>query len=1275
MSNCSSLNIPQLPPDVRIIHDSHSSKPIMPYRKDGILYIDIKEARNVVKLYNEFFHKLRQFEKSSSKAPHHTSAGRRQQRRRRDFINMVLSLPEVKAMPDTHTKKFNDNEIYELYLKYKLRPETNRQSLPWCLPSHDSVLNLSYRYSKNQQRSKPPRDRYLEEACSKNKFFDKHINLNKTPKGYQNSMLEAGDKWWSSYFNQTVKNRPTPYINYRNLRLAKEMLERELSNYTFDAMSFWDVLNSESFKKIQDHSTGLTAPGFPNKREACLNKPFQEYVKNFMSELNAYGTFSLFFKNEAIKREKVQSRGPRVIVASTLEHEMLQRCTLQHFIESVMINRHSNPIKIGLKNTEFGNLFDYHTKDGQQYFYCADFTAQDKYMPRQLMTMGMDAMVNVARRQLGPEFASILQHALKSGLDKIVQYPNGQLVSYNTLFPTGQLDTANGNSRNHSLLWYYTLLQAGLSTEEVMQTTRSQYGDDVLLSDKGLLRAYQERIIEVSNQLGMPMTFDAWGERAFNRDGSTNMNVTFLKRSFAHYGDTIIPTYDTERILQKYLTPTQSYGPHHRSVEESIDRQFSFALLAGGNEKLYNQIMRNILYLGNKYGVQRDYFALTYHEMVSQFYSGSTDISPHLAPFNPNRNWEFDLQEDQNINVSAIAPRAHSSTRQYVEDTFFPTGPRNSSKTCSELPLISRLNSPADCWLRNIVSFERKPVVKAVVNQLMKDGYDLEKLRNQGLPHETMHQISGLLEKPIHLHMDVNYLDRSSNPSEIGHHIYADHATWVTPDGVFHDNSSTEAHQIESVYSEIPLEKEAYIGGILDLLKSAHEWKNQQHIAAITEACSVDELQEWANLAKPKSMSKMKHNASRRMKWRSKRAKDRLKKFFYHAERMQGTDLAKLHGNHLALILNSRLLQSEGMTDSNCPTVTFVPSSFKYVDAEPIDHTYNDDYTQPSESYQPLVKIPHPDRSLNDKIRWIKEIGLSYNVWIDRQDLCLTYFEPPTYDTHAAIKSPRNLIRIDESCKLNDLCISQDIWYTCKRCQLQLRGLAYDHAKICQSWTVITSKIQSRVDYDVPAVYDGITDSVYLIPFKTLKPELPIHLFDPASQDKRNSSSTNTCRNSTTVYQPGMLTYTDCQVYKHNSKRNPIYSDLVPLHSLLSSYNEPELDLVSELERVNLLLQEEITDEQTLETKPEYSSPECIRGLPDSIKTRMYQRLAELESQEHPQCLESDECFDCAVRRSICVNSPINAGTDSSNLDALSDFDESNEDHYWGDELERNCDY
>jgi hypothetical protein len=1117
MSNCSSLNIPSLPKNVRVIHDQHSSLPVPSYTKDGILYVDIKEARTVVKLYNDFFHKLREFDKASAKPSSRSSAGRRQKRRRKEFVDMVLSLPEVRKMPNTHTFRFSDDKIYELYLKYKLRPQVNRADLPWALEPHDSVMDLSYDFYKNSQRHSPPRDAYLEDALNHNKFFDKHRQLHKTDQGYMNSMLHAKNHWWQNYFNQTVKERPVPYINYRNLRLAKQMLEQELAAYEFEAMSFWDVIQSDAFLKIKDHSTGLTAPGFPNKLEACQNKSFQNYVKNFMSSLNAYGTFSLFFKNEAIKREKVQSRGPRVIVASTLEHEMLQRCVLQHFIENVMLRRHNNPIKIGLKNTEFGNLFDYHTRNGEEYFYCADFTAQDKYMPRQFMTSGIDAMINVARRQLGPEFASYLEHALKSGIDKVVQYPNGQLVQYDALFPTGQLDTANGNSRNHSLLWYYTLLQSGLSVQQINETTRSQYGDDVLLSDKGLLRTYQERIIQVSTDLGMPMTFDAWGEKAFYPDGSSNPNVTFLKRSFCHFGDHIIPTYDAERIIQKYLTPTQSYDRHHRSVEESIDRQFSFALLAGGNKKLYNQIMQNINYLADKYNVRRDYLTLAYSDMIDQFYTGTSQMDPRLAPYNPNKDWELPLGTEQNSTVSDVNKRILNKPSDYFNDTFFPSRPRKSGhkNSSSTLPSIKSLSAPADCWLRNIVSFEPKPVVKAVISTLLKDGYNLEALRNYGLPHDTARQIIPLLSKPVYDHMDKDYNPRSSKPTEIGHHIYANHATWVTPDGVFHENSSTEVHQIEALYPDIEmtLEKSTRIAGILDLLKNAHDHKRISDPTFIPntviedsqkfiETLSTEDLMNIATSDDPISVQRKSRNIRKRQKWRLKRSWQRLTNFFSKTERVQEVNLGKSHGKLLATHLNSQLLQAEPdelLRLVQCNADKFQHSSYgKFVDDEPLDHSDLGIYDPSKFDASPLEPIHLNSIPYRDEFAYLYECGQTLNVWINYNTMNLQYFVVPTYG-HIEHPDPQHMIRItdlyikdhDTDISLidpdaptfktwDDISIRQRWFYLCAKCDIVIEEtfqLATDHAKVCQSTIGLVSPLRSKANKgSTPMIlFDGIS--------------------------------------------------------------------------------------------------------------------------------------------------------------------------------------------------------
>jgi hypothetical protein len=844
----------------------------------------------MVDLYKSVFKDLKAHDMKTKKPSHHTSAGRRAQRRRQEFVNMVLSIPEINSMPNTHLFKYSPDGMYELYLKYKYKPSFKTKDKKWTLDQHKNVLPLNYRFSKGGAKDKPPVDEFLNEALERNPYFRKHKIIHKTADGYQNSMLEADNKWWQVYFNQTITERPTPKINYKNLRKAKEILEAQLSNYEFKPMTYDEVRKSPGFKKIDKHSTGFTAPGFSDKSAAAKDPAFRSFVRQFMSTATE-GTYSLFFKNESIRREKVQSRGPRVIVASTLENEFMQRCTLQHFIDTVMAKRHDNIIKIGLKNTEFDLLHSYHTNDNQTHFYCADFSAQDKYMPRQFMTSGVDVMSRLARKQIGPHFAQYVYRAIQQGIDKKVVYPNGQLVQYDSLFPTGAFDTANGNSRNHNLLWNYTLLQLGYTSNEIMHIRRSQYGDDVLISDHGRLKNSKSRIIQVSKDLGMPMTFDAWGENPFNKDGSSNPRVTFLKRSFARHGNKIIPKYDSSRVVQKYLTPTHNYGKLSRNVEESIDRQFSFALLAGGNRGLYQNILQNINYLCSKYGVHRSYQTLSYNDMISQFYTGIKPKNDDLSPYQP-WTWESD--------DVASSSRPSKDTHH---DYFFPNdGPQKpSTRKSTPPPPLDFVARSGDCWLRGIVSFERKPVVQKVISRLVEDGYDLDRVREFGIsPVDYIDKIYPLLEKPVHFHTKETFTPfyhsfrsmkdfRSAAPTEYGHHIYPDHATWVTPDGHFHVNGSTEAHQLEEVYPNLT----DSIRGIFDAVNAAFRKREQEKADAL--ALEIERLISEHNNPAKVSPRRLLRNRKSSMRQRRNRALIRMKGFIESFETLNDMFLGSKH--------------------------------------------------------------------------------------------------------------------------------------------------------------------------------------------------------------------------------------------------------------------------------------------------------------------------------------------------------------------------------------------
>jgi hypothetical protein len=443
------------------------------------------------------------------------------------------------------------------------------------------------------------------------------------------------------------------------------------------------------------------------------------------------------------------------------------------------------------------------------------------------------------------------------------------------------------------------------------------------------------------------------------------------------------------------------------------------------------------------------------------------------------------------------------------------------------------LSAPADCWLRNIVSFEPKPVVKAVISTLLKDGYNLETLRNYGLPHKTANQIIPLLSKPVYDHMDVNYHDRSSNPHEVGHHIYADHATWVTPDGVFHENSSTEAHQIEARYPGIPLEKDTLIGGILDLIESANKWKKSVDLEFIEqptiveeprkliEALSTEDLTHFALSDHSITFQRKSRNMRARNKSRIKRQRERLTNFFAQAERAQAKWLGKSNGNNLAILQHSQLLQAESKDEIlsliNAQKAKFQQSSYgKFVDDEPLDHSDIGSYTN---NFDP-TPIPRPPKQPNfvkEIIDGLQEINAPQLDWLyyNYENGKFSYRYPLNYG-HEVSDGRINIDRNQISCLdyKSASAIKQRFFYKCHRCEVELDSSQQPglHASVCQSIVELTSTIQSRSCLNEPltVAYHGPSNSVAKVTLHSSSQQSP-NLGRPV--DRNNFRLKDYCRN------------------------------------------------------------------------------------------------------------------------------------------------------------------
>jgi len=640
MTNCSSIQSPTM--SVRCISAAASRDKTkvsqQAYTKDGVLFLPIREFRSAIRLMKSYDrYALRQEQQSRYSNP---SAWRREQRLRRSKINEIrIAVSDYAKM---HTANPTNNSWYNMYLAGIYKPV--HMSLEQVSKAKNYVIRdiatRSHVYNLNKKEHRPwtLRDPWMDQ------HIHKRVSRSGLPK-YDSSMKYAKDYRYQEYLNLVV-HKPTPKVNYRNLDLATKIARDEISRYTFKFMPYNQVIKSSDFLKIKNHSTGFTAPGFSDKLKAAKDPGFRDFYNQFKSNMHSPGTFNLFFKNESIKQEKLQVRGPRVIVASSLEHEMLSREVLQFYLSDVMRQSKDAPIKIGMKNTEFGDLLNY-LGGPNQYMYCADFSAQDKFMPTQIMHRTNENRVSLARSQgMSRQFQDQLAHVHYAALNKDVVMSNGQVVQLNTLFPTGQVPTAQWNSENHHLLWIYTLLELGLTEQEVRDMPRAHYGDDVILGDSGRLHGTRSQVEKIALDLGMPMTFDAWGERPFHKDGSSNSNVTFLKRSFDEYAGQTIPVYESDRVMAKMLTPYRNIS----TPEDSVDRLFSFALLCGGRESKYNAVMDTIREICRSEGLDRSYVNLSYDDMVHGLYIGDRSFRSGII----NRdvlNWEqrelTQLDEDQ----------------------------------------------------------------------------------------------------------------------------------------------------------------------------------------------------------------------------------------------------------------------------------------------------------------------------------------------------------------------------------------------------------------------------------------------------------------------------------------------------------------------------------------------------------------------------------------------------------------------------------------------------
>ncbi|QOI17269.1 RNA-dependent RNA polymerase [Picoa juniperi yado-kari virus 1] len=528
------------------------------------------------------------------------------------YINAVRHNSSMHNSTAFHNEPHN-GYLAAVYKPLALDKAINQKNKLSITSTSISVLPVRYAFDLTSQPRKVPHDPFLNRYKNRN-----HLS---PPLKYDYSLRKryvAGIDPLNTVLN---RHEDTSKINYHHLAEAIKRTVSDLSHIQFKVQTYNETVDSAAFRRTDTKSKGFSGPGFATKQDLARDTAFRSYFNTF-SKSSISPTFAFHWKGETIKQSKLLE-APRPIIASSVEHEILQRMALQAFNDNIGHNRfHPNSkLRIGIRNQEFSSLYNLHKID-KWLSYAIDASRQDSKMPMAINNANSRVLTTLAENQglSRSEIALIARATNQSSFFYVL--PNGQVIETTVGFPTGQFNTADGNSINHLIIHNYIDSVLGIAHNSRC-IKDSGYGDDwyrtIAPNSVEANRFSLDAVTKVfEGHLGVSITQDIFAQRQTPGIRGTEL---FLKRGATSFDNQNIAIFNPDRVETKWLIPHTSVS----SAQDSWDRSYGYLLLSGGNPTLYNKIDSYLSYLSNNFSIQearsyRDGYN-NYQNLTRDFYT------------------------------------------------------------------------------------------------------------------------------------------------------------------------------------------------------------------------------------------------------------------------------------------------------------------------------------------------------------------------------------------------------------------------------------------------------------------------------------------------------------------------------------------------------------------------------------------------------------------------------------------------------------------------------
>jgi len=654
MSKCSSL--PPLSGQnlhrVSASRHGKTSNPPRPIFKDGYLYHNIKSFRNLADTAR-FYTRERA---SHQIRPDGMSINAWRKVKAR--VHKSRKLHQWNGQPLPHNGFHSDPHTY--YLARQYAPTSNPPRTQLLRQPPSDAFKKAPKFEELSERvhgyAGPPRlsvfytrgnkgfkTAYKGQKFTDNLRADRYLEKYGTRHGLQQTGAPFVFTGPASNYNTLDKlnfllrdwRSPDTRLDRKILNKAVQKTIDEFKDVAIRPMSYNRIISSRQFLKNRRHDTGFSGPGFRDKFELANNPSFRAFADKWHSS-GKPATYKLFWKTEALKKDKARLL-PRAILGTSLESELSERRSFQPFIASLKHSRWNTPSKIGIKNQEFPRLYDHHRFNQGWVANAIDFSFQDRAMPKAIMQARKEVLLGIGQHQ---NLDRDSLHAIARISDQTSKFyvvsPTGEVFLLESGHPTGLYLGAEGNTLNHRIIHNYLDIKHGFDT---MQKIDSQYGDDALRSlprdtpQTARYLASKNTIFKtVEKDLGLKTTIDVWGQHPLDTKEEIFLRRGFENRKGSSDKNAVIPVFNHDRVLNKWLVP--HVGIH--SPQESFNRSLGYLFLTGGQPALYDTIhgyMTHLLTKHSEVTAPKVFSKMSQPSLVKDYYTPKGKEDPSARRF------------------------------------------------------------------------------------------------------------------------------------------------------------------------------------------------------------------------------------------------------------------------------------------------------------------------------------------------------------------------------------------------------------------------------------------------------------------------------------------------------------------------------------------------------------------------------------------------------------------------------------------------------------------